>query len=88
MKERTDMTRKAFIASAAAFAAVPNILHASGSAKRVFKVALVGCGWRGAGTDDGVTGCADDIVAAAKLLGCEVKFTAFADFFVERAKKQ
>lgn len=82
------MTRKAFIASAAAFAAVPNILHASGSAKRVFKVALVGCGWRGAGTDDGVTGCADDIVAAAKLLGCEVKFTAFADFFVERAKKQ
>lgn len=80
-----NMTRKTFIASAAAAAMAPDLF---GGAKRVFKVALVGCGWRGAGTDDGVNGCADDIVHAAEALGCEVKFTAFADFFVEKAKKQ
>ena len=83
-----NMTRKNFILSASAFAAVPNILNAAGPAKRVFKVALVGCGWRGAGTDDGVKGAADNIVEAAKHIGCEVRFTAFADFFVEKAKKQ
>ena len=82
-----NITRKNFIASAAAFAAAPNIANAA-SSKRVFKVALVGCGWRGAGTDDGVKGCADNIVEAAKYLGCDVEFTAFADFFIDKAKKQ
>jgi len=72
------VSRRSFVAGAGAFAAVaPSILRGQ-DAKRVFKVAVVGCGGRGGGA-------VGDITAAAKRLGQEVKLVAAADFFPERA---
>jgi predicted dehydrogenase len=59
-------------------AAVAPAIVRGQDAKRVFKVAVVGCGGRG-------TGAVGDITAAAKRLGHEVKLVAAADFFPERA---
>ena len=75
MNKNIVVDRRGFITAAAALAAAPSVL---GGAKRVFKVALIGCGGRG-------TGAAGDITAAAKHLGCEVKFVACCDFFKEKA---
>ena len=73
-----SMTRKTFISSAAAAALTPNLFA---GAKRVVKVGAVGCGWRG-------DGAINDIFEAGKLLGVDIRFTAFADFFKDRAAKQ
>lgn len=74
------MERRTFLKSAAAtgvFASLPNIINAA-EPKRVFKVAIIGCGGRG-------WGAADNLKEAAKNLGCEIKFTAAADFFKAKA---
>ena len=73
-----NMTRKTFLSSAVAATVAPNLFA---GAKRVVKVGAVGCGWRG-------DGAVKDIFEAGKLLGVEIKFTAFADFFRDRAAKQ
>ena len=70
-----EMNRRGFIAGVSAFAAVPSAVSGE---KRVFKIALVGCGTRG-------EGAVDDFTAAAKLLGCGTRLVAAADFFVEKA---
>lgn len=49
--------------------------------KKTVKVGAVGCGWRG-------SGAIQDIFDAGKLLGVDIRFTAFADFFKDRAAKQ
>ena len=71
-----QVNRREFVAAAGALAVAPTVL---GEAKKIFKVGLVGCGGRG-------TGAIQNIMDAAKRLGCEVKLTAAADFFPQKAK--
>ncbi len=71
-----EFNRRQFMVAAGAMAAAPAVL---GEAKKAFKVGLVGCGGRG-------TGAIQNIMDAAKRLGCEVKLAAAADFFPEKAK--
>jgi len=71
-----NSNRRQFLAGMGALSMAPAVL---GNAKQVFKVGLVGCGGRG-------TGAIQNIIDAARRLGCEVKLTAAADFFPEKAK--
>ncbi len=74
------MNRRDFIKTGAVFAAAPAI---GANAPREFKAAIVGCGGRGAGKGWGAAG---NLQEAAKIVGCTVKFVAFADFFQEKAE--
>lgn len=69
------LPRRQFVISAAAMTASAVFAANNG---RIFKVGLVGCGDRG-------KGALRDIKLAAKRLGCEVRLTAAADFFKEKA---
>lgn len=82
------MERRTFLKGAAGaglFASMPSIINAA-ETKRVFKVAIIGCGGRGCGGRGATGGAARDIRNAAKMAGCEIKFTAAADFFMDKAK--
>lgn len=58
---------------------VPNLLGAEAKGTgRSFKIGLIGCGGRG-------RGAAQDMVEAGKILGFDVKISALADYFKERA---
>ena len=68
-----SITRRGFLGASAAMAAMP-AMNAVAGMKKTVKVGAVGCGWRG-------SGAIQDIFAAGKLLGVDIRFTAFADFF-------
>ncbi|MDA3923925.1 MAG: Gfo/Idh/MocA family oxidoreductase [Kiritimatiellae bacterium] len=71
-------SRRSFVAGAGMFAAAaPSI--SLGQSKRIFKVALVGCGGRG-------SGAIRDITKAAERMGHQVVLVGAADFFVDKAK--
>ena len=74
---RRDFLQTTFIAGAAL--SVPNLpaAEAKGSG-RLFKVGLIGCGGRG-------RGAAQDTLEAGKILGFDVRITALADYFKDRA---
>ena len=71
-------SRRSFLAAAGAAGAAFAVR--GDSARKVFKVGLIGCGGRG-------TGAIRDISLAAERLGCKVQLTAAADFFPDKAKK-
>jgi predicted dehydrogenase len=75
-----SITRRDFLGVSAAVAAMPTMRAVAGM-KKTIKVGAVGCGWRG-------SGAIQDIFDAGKLLGVDIRFTAFADFFKDRAAKQ
>ena len=77
---KMSITRRNFLGVSAAVAAMPTMRAVAGM-KKTIKVGAVGCGWRG-------SGAIQDIFAAGKLLGVDIRFTAFADFFRDRAAKQ
>ena len=81
-----DVSRRAFVGTAAAAMAAPSIVRADG-AKRVFKVGLVGCGGRGCNWFGGKCegGAIRDITAAARRLGHDVQLVAAADYFRDKA---
>ena len=81
-----DVSRRAFVGTAAAAMAAPAIAQ-TGGAKRVFKVGLVGCGGRGCNWFGGKCegGAIRDITAAARRLGHDVQLVAAADFFRDKA---
>lgn len=66
------------MAGASALAAAPSITLGQ-QAKRTFKFAVIGCGGRG-------RGAAQNFVDATKLVGCEAKLVAAADYFKEKAE--
>ncbi len=75
--KQAKVSRRAFVAGAAALAAAPAVVRGQG--QRVFKFALVGCGGRG-------SGAAREIIKAAERLGHKAELVAAADFFIEKAK--
>ncbi len=82
MTQHSKLSRRRFVESAAAVGAViaaPMIVGAQEKgAGRQFKIGLIGCGGRG-------TGAAVDALEAGKLLGYDVRVTATADYFKDRA---
>ena len=81
-----DVSRRAFVGTAAAAMAAPSIAQVGG-AKRVFKVGLVGCGGRGCNWFGGKCsgGAIRDITMAAQRLGHDVQLVAAADYFRDKA---
>ena len=75
-----SITRRGFLGASAAVAAMP-AMNAVAGMKKTVKVGAVGCGLRG-------SGAIQDIFDAGKLLGVDIRFTAFSDFFKDRASKQ
>ena len=76
------MNRRFFIKTtsmATAMTSATPLFSIAGEAKRVFKVALIGCGGRG-------NSALGNIKEAAKILGCKVELAACADVFESRAK--
>lgn len=73
---RREFIRTSALASAAVVAAP--VFAQEETAKRTFKVGLVGCGGRG-------TGAVHNMLDAAKELGVEVKIVGVCDFFREKA---
>jgi predicted dehydrogenase len=82
MKAPISLSRRDFVRASLAvgvMASAPGILGADtkGSGKTI-KVGLIGCGGRG-------QGAATESLQAAKILGLNVKITAVADYFKDRA---
>jgi predicted dehydrogenase len=84
MENQTHLSRRDFVRTAIGAGAVlsaPTILGASNKGKgKTFKVGLIGCGGRGRGAAVGS-------LKAGEILGYDVKITATADYFKDRAER-
>jgi myo-inositol 2-dehydrogenase / D-chiro-inositol 1-dehydrogenase len=84
MIQSTNIPRRHFIRNMAVAGAVastfPLFNAPAQTARKKFKVGLVGCGGRG-------NGAVANLIEAAQITGCEVEIFALADFFQERADK-
>ena len=82
MKKNSKLSRRDFVQTTLGVGvalSVPNLLGAESKGQgRLFKVGLIGCGGRG-------RGAAQDALEAGKILGFDVRITALADFFKDRA---
>jgi len=82
MKAPANLSRRDFVQTAMGAGValgVPTILGTTAKGQgRVFKIGLIGCGGRGQGAAAGA-------LEAAKILGCDVRIVAVADYFKERA---
>jgi myo-inositol 2-dehydrogenase/D-chiro-inositol 1-dehydrogenase len=82
MDKRTTLSRRDFVQTALGAGVAlgaPTILGATAKGQgRVFKIGLIGCGGRGRGAAAGA-------LAAAKILGFDVRIVAVADYFKDRA---
>ena len=84
MKKPASLSRRDFVRTALGAGVAlnaPNILGTRAvAAGKTFKVGLIGCGGRGRGAAAGA-------LDAAKILGFDVRITATADFFKDRAER-
>ncbi len=82
MKKQNSLSRRDFVRGAAGVGAalgVGGVLRAAHQGSgRQFKIGLIGCGGRGCGA-------VADALDAGKLLGYDVRVTALADYFLDRA---